>query len=520
MTGSIPPRYSNEMTVQDWEGILDDLASEKIQGVYKSSDLIYVQEKGAKVPALENQVKLERNDIQEIIDKVNQATGTVLKRKGEEDQERPKKVKTTTQTLSGSGKQEEMNEIVQLLRKVSFRVKMPPGVISLESLAQTAIDMSRQLLSQKEPVTQEQIKTVYSLLFETKLKDHLQENLSYPRPAWAFQKLYEAMDAVSDYEKLDTPEGDYTSEVRILKNKEGVPLWIFKPVEGETFRRDGIPKGGGGKREHVAYLLNYDNFFPIPFTAYVELGGKVGSVQKFMPGHGLMSEQLLKQARRQRSNLAKNLSDEDNQTGSPPAEDSASESGRSETESTGSSLESKSPSSSSLGSNSDGDTEQFIVNKLDPQQVIKLIIFDLLFCNTDRLENNVFIHVNYYNPDYFEVYGIDNGCILTSSFDDLIRTCLDDYKQAKQPINNFEKFIKDKDRLKKYICILQEHDMPQEAIAWLQMCFQLLGASLESKKEILLSDVASFLKTYRKSLINQDPEERKKQFLEAVIQKN
>jgi hypothetical protein len=60
---------------------------------------------------------------------------------------------------------------------------------------------------------------------------------------------------------------------------------IFKPSEGETFARVGVPVGGYYKRESaassVADLLGFGDL--VPPTTVRELDGKQGSIQKFVP---------------------------------------------------------------------------------------------------------------------------------------------------------------------------------------------------------------------------------------------
>ncbi|MCB1119045.1 MAG: hypothetical protein KDK65_03710 [Chlamydiia bacterium] len=108
-------------------------------------------------------------------------------------------------------------------------------------------------------------------------------------PVAVIHDLAQAILALDQGGMVPIGEPGYNSTF-FLRDTNGNVLWVFKPEDGESAVCEGIQVGGGARREHVASLLNYHHRYPIPFTAYVSLNGRVGSVQRFQNGCQTLSE--------------------------------------------------------------------------------------------------------------------------------------------------------------------------------------------------------------------------------------
>jgi hypothetical protein len=324
------------------------------------------------------------------------------------------------------------------------------------------------LLEQYEPIKQKQIEEMYVLLFETELAKHIDTNARSPHPVWVFRTLHEIIPV-----KLgNTPTTmNYTGEVHILKNQQDENLWIFKPEDGEVEKGlKGILLREGAIREHVASILNYDRFFPIPFTAYVTLQikgensesiEKTGSIQQFVDGKHFHDEELERKA-------------------------------------------------SDMITESNSNVESFIYKQLDAEQASRLVIFDLLFSNTDRETQNILIEI--VNQD-FKIYGIDNAGILTASTNDEINIFLKDLNIDWLTIEDMTDFIEDENRFEEYKNILTAHLMPEEAREWMNVCIQFLKKCLDEHGHLSVPIVATLLINNRKRLMDTGPKKR-----DAVMQ--
>lgn len=95
------------------------------------------------------------------------------------------------------------------------------------------------------------------------------------------QKVALRASPIAKSDSLDRPGANESVKVTLDDGTEAV----FKPSEGETFLRVGVPTGGFYKREaaasSVADILGFGDL--VPPTTIREHGGRTGSIQKFVP---------------------------------------------------------------------------------------------------------------------------------------------------------------------------------------------------------------------------------------------
>lgn len=159
-------------------------------------------------------------------------------------------------------------------------------LLRLREKAEEVFTYAATRLQSPEPLDEAEIEQIHQLLFQPELEALSEREQDFYHPARVFEILMKGVaglraDAAA---KLSTEDegrrgvnGSY-----FIKSPQGEALLLFKPEEEESSAYDpAVPKGAAAKREHVACLLNYDRIYPIPYTAYVRLGGQVGSVQLF-----------------------------------------------------------------------------------------------------------------------------------------------------------------------------------------------------------------------------------------------
>lgn len=174
------------------------------------------------------------------------------------------------------------------------------SVNSIEQQASEIFNLTTKLLEGKEAVKDTDIVKLYHLLFETDLKDisTREKALNPTHPASIIFNLNDAIVALQSGEPslAMKPTGEEEGEFEglnasyYLKGTDGEKLWVFKPSEGEEACQsegiqtmEGVPPGEGAKREHVAHLLNYHGRYSVPYTAFISLNDKIGSVQAYVP---------------------------------------------------------------------------------------------------------------------------------------------------------------------------------------------------------------------------------------------
>ncbi len=136
------------------------------------------------------------------------------------------------------------------------------------------------------------------------LKSILKKNASVPQIVAALDKISSKDKQIErQQEYLDCPILDLKDllsvnkrETYILRDNVGKPCWVFKPaMSTDTEAVAGLRRA---KSEQMASLFNDKAGFPIPFTAFLNIKGTVGSMQMFIEGASTVI------FTRRRSNLA------------------------------------------------------------------------------------------------------------------------------------------------------------------------------------------------------------------------
>ncbi|MFI0434817.1 MAG: hypothetical protein ACH350_03680 [Parachlamydiaceae bacterium] len=158
----------------------------------------------------------------------------------------------------------------------------------LESIANIIFDRLNLRLSSPMVITSNEIQHVFKLLFETPLKKYASNQQDDYHPAFIFKQLGEAVKGVEVLgPDAVIPTGGDNSSAGIngsyfITNENLEKILIFKPKDEEKEGvAAGIRAGESAIREKVACLLNKQRLYPIPYTTYIELNGKVGSAQIF-----------------------------------------------------------------------------------------------------------------------------------------------------------------------------------------------------------------------------------------------
>lgn len=174
-----------------------------------------------------------------------------------------------------------------LLMKVSSKWQF---MHEIESLA-------LERLESPEALQETEIALIAKLFSSSPLEEsYASQTLDQYHPAFIFSQLDKAFHALKNGIPFESTSEDPTSENKFAGNNESYflldmdkkPLWVFKPENGEAVNSSGfsglkgIPAGKSAIREHVAALLNYNRRFPIPYTAYVNIDNRKGSLQLFV----------------------------------------------------------------------------------------------------------------------------------------------------------------------------------------------------------------------------------------------
>ena len=236
------------------------------------------------------------------------------------------------------------NQISKLNQFASFLFpdNSPPKKMETAAAKRLKTDLSsveflsevNSVFSQKEPVTEEDIKKLCNdkRLSECDQDDELVQILK------DLKQILEYKGQGGNWKT--SVKGGHMNDVFFLKNAERERLFVLKPNPITSEKKQVIDNA---KREHVAHLLNFHKLFPIPFTAYVKIDGEVCSIQRFIKGKSVFK-----------------LNE-----GSVWSADSASSSSDEEHESI-----------------------EEICRKIDVGKLWALLVFDLLFLNPDRNEEN------------------------------------------------------------------------------------------------------------------------------------
>lgn len=144
------------------------------------------------------------------------------------------------------------------------------------------------------PVSQQEIEEMYAMLTKEPLHSKVKPHLDDPQHIAGI--LSSLVQVIGHGKENQSQAMESTSESGsngvngsyFLKDRTGTSHWVFKVADEESSQLGvGIPRGGGVLREHLASLVNFHSLYPIPFTGYVTLFGKTGSIQQFVAGKNL-----------------------------------------------------------------------------------------------------------------------------------------------------------------------------------------------------------------------------------------
>jgi hypothetical protein len=182
----------------------------------------------------------------------------------------------------------------------------------VELLAKHLFTLVRLRLEDPEALTPDGIKSIHALLYHSLIEKFSRESAAETNhPCWVLDRLNEAVSALeSNLPELaptstlerkmkmqsDTYENAFAgaNASYFLKGLKGQKLWVMKPgAEEKPDVLTNLNPGDGAKREHVATILNHSGKYPIPYTAYAVINGKVCSLQAFVNGSNLIAVQTL-----------------------------------------------------------------------------------------------------------------------------------------------------------------------------------------------------------------------------------
>lgn len=345
-------------------------------------------------------------------------------------------------------------------------------------IAELAFDLAEGRLCQTNPLRSEEIISIYHLLFETGLAKYSSSSITKanpcaPHPAYVFRQLYLCLDKLKNFntfqdvieagksfihEKsglnailaqfqeqsrglVDAEEilclireqnaqaaqeigqdirkcpvyslkewfgGDYKTGGYVLRDPEGQPAWIFKPV---TVQNGLAIAPERALREHTASLVNFHAQFSIPYVVHIEFKGWTGSAQLYLPGC------------RNKASL---------------------------------------------------DIKEYAgISALDLQ---KALIFDLLFSNCDRHENNFLFKAN-------RLFLIDHDQCMEGYTSKPLKIDYLDFDHAfNRPFaHNISDLVSPK-TLETYQTIMQAQGISSEAISWMKKAGKMLQQGIEEQK--------------------------------------
>lgn len=338
-----------------------------------------------------------------------------------------------------------LNEIMEKVAFIFGQEEFKTQPSTLKELAQEVFRLVNEQLEGVQPITEKDVKAIFDLLFRTVLEKECQ-NRDKSHISTIIYQLHDAMSYCKKVGKENAlvptagKKGKFlgaNSSYFLLGNKTQ-RLWVFKPVDGESGYQDkkvlfdGITPGKQAKREHVAHLLNIGHIYPIPFTAYISLGGQVGSVQQFESGtvsYGALETDIV-------------------------------------------------------------NIKQLLKIPLKPMQ--SMVIYDIRFGNCDSHGGNILCRPIYESGKIltgYEVFGIDHGGSMTSSEKDPLKmTYLLLSQLIRSPIDDeLKKFILKDMNIERDAILMKKHGIPDKAILWMRNASNFLRLALDLSEESLKS---------------------------------
>lgn len=289
-------------------------------------------------------------------------------------------------------------------------------------------------LEQKEPLSESEILEFYSAIFE-KDEGQIPPNWQEDDCLSLLHDLHELVTTAKEHpESMIKPVHGLGVNGVYFLTFDGEKRWVFKPKSEEASVFKGILPGEGAKREHVCYLLNPAT---TPYVAYVNLFGRVGSVQKFVKASStIMSPSF---------SIGMNLDTREN---------------------------------TMLIDTSANRDELFA--KLSKKDLQTSLAFDVRFNNLDRHRGNLLVQ-----PDG-RVWTIDQGACMSRNPIDPPR-----YEQLETPqmFEDWEDSLKaeiltlDEVQIRYAEEIMRKHEMPEEAITRMRVATRVLVHAMEISEE-------------------------------------
>ncbi|CUI15927.1 Conserved hypothetical protein [Candidatus Protochlamydia naegleriophila] len=248
---------------------------------------------------------------------------------------------------------------------------------------------------------------------------------------------------LSQFPIVDTKEflkSNNCNEAYVLNGKTNGCQWIFKPP---TFNNQNLPIN-----EFLASKVNGHGQFPIPLTILIHFKNVEGSAQIFIRDAKSLDDITMKAGELVKKNSEKKDSKEDEIGDSLTLEEAYSQ-------------------------------------VIDMNQIQALVIFDLLFGNTDRHQANILFQGS-------RPFGIDHD----SCFQGLAKEYLKmDYLELISDDKQFSQEVRvlfSSGNIEQYQQIMRENKMPKDAVIWLQDAAFILNEQME--KGLPIKDIVGILK--------------------------
>lgn len=115
---------------------------------------------------------------------------------------------------------------------------------------------------------------------------------------------------------------------------------------------------------------------------------------------------------------------------------------------------------------------------IDRDELQKLAIFDLLFANSDRNDENFIFQ---YSNDLARIVGIDHDrCLMFKQIEELKMDYLQ-HKEMRQPINEELRHLFSSDAIQAYKVIMMNNEVPHQMLAWVDTVEEALNKAIENK---------------------------------------
>jgi hypothetical protein len=192
-----------------------------------------------------------------------------------------------------------LSSLGQIALKTSLIAVGVSGKDIPEALRETPISPEetfayvQEILESPHPIDRKAAMRLYQLLYEGPIGEISIQQTDPSHPAVIVKHLVEVFQSVADnpkkaIQKTGIKVGEEFAGMNgsyYLKDLLGNTRFVFKPEAEEYWNplsHLGYPLGGGAKREQLAYIFARRQGANVPPTLYVEIEGKVGSLQAFV----------------------------------------------------------------------------------------------------------------------------------------------------------------------------------------------------------------------------------------------